>query len=377
MNESTQVEWEHAVSRYMSVTPELVDLLQRDFIAGRALGGSMARIDPSEAAVIVAESLEADRLWNKLAGRDFVSGPREFEEKGGRRKSDFRTAVAFELMIRMADVARLIKDRGAERNWEELAVATLEDVLCSKTASPMLSYGEIFLDVAEAASAAGDPAAAQMWVKRGLAHELRFADGQNAVLLLTDLARFCIEAGDLERGLQVLTGLLRHDPSNIWTYNAATVLLDECGLPELGAEAARRGLALLDAEGDPEKVRGQLESLLEGAKTGEGQGRRAAVAPGVLNELRTALQTDFGGGGRCTAEALSREVVPDIEELPVKRPLKPSDLPLPEREEILEELVEPSAKKPEETPGRNEPCWCGSGKKYKYCHLREDQRRRR
>jgi hypothetical protein len=25
--------------------------------------------------------------------------------------------------------------------------------------------------------------------------------------------------------------------------------------------------------------------------------------------------------------------------------------------------------------GRNEPCWCGSGKKYKYCHLREDQQR--
>ncbi len=23
-------------------------------------------------------------------------------------------------------------------------------------------------------------------------------------------------------------------------------------------------------------------------------------------------------------------------------------------------------------PGRNEPCWCGSGKKYKKCHLPED-----
>jgi preprotein translocase subunit SecA len=23
-------------------------------------------------------------------------------------------------------------------------------------------------------------------------------------------------------------------------------------------------------------------------------------------------------------------------------------------------------------PGRNEPCWCGSGKKYKNCHLRTD-----
>ncbi|MBL4632794.1 MAG: SEC-C domain-containing protein [Kofleriaceae bacterium] len=24
-------------------------------------------------------------------------------------------------------------------------------------------------------------------------------------------------------------------------------------------------------------------------------------------------------------------------------------------------------------PGRNEPCWCGNGKKYKKCHLRADE----
>ncbi len=25
-------------------------------------------------------------------------------------------------------------------------------------------------------------------------------------------------------------------------------------------------------------------------------------------------------------------------------------------------------------PGRNEQCWCGSGAKYKKCHLEDDQR---
>jgi uncharacterized protein YecA (UPF0149 family) len=25
-------------------------------------------------------------------------------------------------------------------------------------------------------------------------------------------------------------------------------------------------------------------------------------------------------------------------------------------------------------PGRNEPCWCGSGTKYKKCHLPEEER---
>ncbi len=28
-----------------------------------------------------------------------------------------------------------------------------------------------------------------------------------------------------------------------------------------------------------------------------------------------------------------------------------------------------------EKPGRNDPCWCGSGKKYKSCHLKEDEKR--
>ncbi len=26
-------------------------------------------------------------------------------------------------------------------------------------------------------------------------------------------------------------------------------------------------------------------------------------------------------------------------------------------------------------PGRNDPCWCGSGKKYKHCHMREDEKK--
>jgi len=29
------------------------------------------------------------------------------------------------------------------------------------------------------------------------------------------------------------------------------------------------------------------------------------------------------------------------------------------------------------TPGRNDPCWCGSGKKYKKCHLESDEKSRR
>jgi hypothetical protein len=37
----------------------------------------------------------------------------------------------------------------------------------------------------------------------------------------------------------------------------------------------------------------------------------------------------------------------------------------------------PSPPPPAERPGRNDPCWCGSGRKYKYCHWREDRRQAR
>lgn len=30
----------------------------------------------------------------------------------------------------------------------------------------------------------------------------------------------------------------------------------------------------------------------------------------------------------------------------------------------------------EKRPGRNEPCWCGSGAKYKKCHMPQDEKKR-
>ena len=39
------------------------------------------------------------------------------------------------------------------------------------------------------------------------------------------------------------------------------------------------------------------------------------------------------------------------------------------RPEIAHQSKEPQLK----TLGRNEPCWCGSGRKYKHCHMPADQ----
>jgi hypothetical protein len=45
-----------------------------------------------------------------------------------------------------------------------------------------------------------------------------------------------------------------------------------------------------------------------------------------------------------------------------------------DNEEDEEDFVPPEPVQRKHTPGRNDPCWCGSGKKYKKCHLDADER---
>lgn len=40
--------------------------------------------------------------------------------------------------------------------------------------------------------------------------------------------------------------------------------------------------------------------------------------------------------------------------------------------DLWDDLV-PDDPPPSRKPGRNKPCWCGSGRKYKHCHLRSDE----
>ena len=45
--------------------------------------------------------------------------------------------------------------------------------------------------------------------------------------------------------------------------------------------------------------------------------------------------------------------------------------------QVIEKMPQWEAKQKLKEIGRNDPCWCGSGKKYKYCHMREDQKKAR
>jgi uncharacterized protein YecA (UPF0149 family) len=40
--------------------------------------------------------------------------------------------------------------------------------------------------------------------------------------------------------------------------------------------------------------------------------------------------------------------------------------------ETFRKLFGSGARRPEESLSRNDPCWCGSGEKYKRCHMEKD-----
>ncbi len=264
MKSNPQLPREHAGSRYQCVTVRVIEALQRAYQAGADLGQAVPDIDADTAAVIVAETLEADRVWN-LPPERFLHGG---AAKGP--MSDFKRAALAEIAFLVADTARDHKDKEEQGKWWAVAMASLSEIAKSPTASPLLWYQDIYQELAYARQR--DPNRESIrWVKCSLAHDLRYYEGRNALSLLQDLAEMHIAVGDLDKGLMMLTILLRNVPDDIWIYNLMAISFDRHGLTEIGAQATRRGLELIDAQGDPEKLRGQLQACLERC-------RRASVA---------------------------------------------------------------------------------------------------
>lgn len=361
---------EHATSRYMCVSVNVIDKLQRDYFAGRDLDRFVPNISETKAAVIVAESLEADRILNMPSDKLFEGSYETLFDP----VSDWPRAVMAEIFFATADFARERGDEKGHYNFLSLAWATLEQNLNSPVASPMLWYEDIFFDVGQELRVNGERGAVDFF-KRSLAHDLHFHDGMNADSISMELAETYLEVGDLDMGLAILAALLRNDPSDIWVYNLMAITFDQFGLTEVGAEATQRGLELAEVTGDPEDLRDQLLDSLDDMEQSERRGREAEVDPEVLADLHDALTLDFEAGEHRSTVALCQELVPDLDQMPLMRPPEKPDLPPPDV--LMQRLGTPPPRVTRRARdlGRNDPCWCGSGKKYKYCHLRSDQGR--
>ena len=310
----------HALSRYTAVTEGVIQKCQEAFRAGRDMGRSIPDLDATRTTLIAVQSLVADALVHAPVDVILVRpfGPLD----------DWSLAILAEILFSIEDQMRgtigILKAQ--RRKVRERAWAALEQALDSPTISPLLWYEDIFLDVAQEYRVKGDRRAIEL-LKRGLTHNLHYNEGNNADSFLRDLAETYLWLGELDRGLAILTALLRNDPADIWTYNLVAITFDRFGLVDLGVEATRRGLDVLAAADDPENLHDQLLRSLDNLRQSEKCGREVDVDPSVLADFRAALALDLGAGLHQPITELCCELILDLDQVPVKGSPQASDLP--------------------------------------------------
>ncbi|MBC8508072.1 MAG: hypothetical protein ISR58_05390 [Anaerolineales bacterium] len=218
MTSSIKPTWEHANSRFISATLGQIDTLQTCYLSGQSLNSVIPDISLPKAEVIVAESLEADLIWN-LPPAELLSG--FFAEKP---VSDFKRVALFEIIYTVHQIALEQKEKDKARDWWALAMATL---------------------------------------------------------------------------------------------------------------AIQRGLDLIEQRGDDEQLQDQLKKGLDAMANSQLKGRESTLAATILESLQNSLVLDFDIMHSHSIDDLCHELVPDLSDVPVKRPMSPGDFPLPDRDEIL------------------------------------------
>jgi tetratricopeptide (TPR) repeat protein len=313
----TQPERTHASTRYQQVDEAVIEELQRTFTAGGDLYRAAPWISYQNKRIILAETLDADQLVGMTARRLSMEDP----DVGP--MTDFKRAALADMLLE-APLAAVGSSAGSPH--EARALALLEEVATSPHASPLLAYEPLYRDLAESALLEDDPVALD-WLRRALAHNLRYHKGDDVLFDLIDLASAYMQLGELDVGLTILTRLLHHDPGNIWIYRFIATGFQVLGLTALGLRGASRGMALLDESDDPEDLRDDFYMAQIELQTSPTKGREAEVSTEVLEAFDAALQLDFDAGQPRTVQELYDALVPAGDQVPVKAPLRFEDLP--------------------------------------------------
>jgi len=88
----------------------------------------------------------------------------------------------------------------------------------------------------------------------------------------------------------------------------------------------------------------------------------------MFNEMRVVVATE-AVRQLMMVQPVARQPLPVIQQPKALRMIKPSATPQAATEEPAKQTVRADKQR----PGRNDLCWCGSGKKYKSCHMRQDE----
>lgn len=309
----------HATTRYLRITDALIEEVQRT----HREGGDLYRVAPWLAhdakRVILAVTLDADRAV-RLPLRRLLE-----DEDALEPHTDLKCVAVSEVL---ANAPAGTRGRASEVAVEERALALLEEAGRSPLACPTLSYEPLYRDLAEAALLSDDDDERRValdWLKRALAHNLRYEKGEDVVNGLIDLASAHLQLGELDQGLTILTRLLERDPTDVWVYRFMATGFGVVGLGALGLRAASRGIALTDEEEDEELHDELLMAQFE-LQTGQAASREAEVNPAVLAAFEAALALEPDAGRDVPPEILCQTLVPGWSDIPVKAPLRFKDL---------------------------------------------------
>ncbi len=238
--------------------------------------------------------------------------------------------------------------------YTDLAWTALGHAATSPTLSPMVWYQEVYFELGQQLRRLGSPQAITS-MQCGLRHDLHYYEGGNLANFGRDLAETYLYLGQFNQALPLLTILLQNNPTDVWTYNMMAFAFEEFGLIDLGRQAAARALALIKLPHQEQNLETQLTDALAKLNNHSGPTREAEAAPRLLAELSQALSLDFASGQYLSPPELARRLLPNLVAIPLIPSKSAPTLPPP-----------PSTLT---KARRNDPCWCGSGKKYKHCHL--------
>ncbi len=373
------------ISPYAGVTRKLIEKCLQDYCDQKDLTQTAPSLNMIEVAVVVDEAVEGmpfsslplsmliARFLDKNFSNDINAASTLDDAYSLNKVGDWSFATFAERLFEKARVIQAQTPNAHEKidYFEEHAWRLLSRVLASPIYSPMLWYEGIFFDVAENYRLKGDEQAIEI-LKRGLAHNLRYQGGNNALNFMRQLAETYLTFDELSLGLNIFAGLIAQNPGDIWTYNHIAISFDKFGLTDLGQQAIQRGLTLLETKSfykdrrDEEGLIEQFQRSLEEMQNSDQQGREVEASPEAIENLQVAMTLPFDAGQHLSLNELGQALVPNLDQVWVKRPPVRPKLPLPQHVQNL--LTSSSV----QTPKRNDPCWCGSNKKYKQCHLRLD-----
>ncbi|MFW6136170.1 MAG: SEC-C metal-binding domain-containing protein [Chloroflexota bacterium] len=164
--------------------------------------------------------------------------------------------------------------------------------------------------------------------------------------------------------IPILADYLSDDAHGLWARVAAAHALSETGTrqPEARSDAIDRLTTTLErfAHLDPTLNAFLISCLVD---------LDAVEAAPLMERAFQADQVDLQVMGDWDDVQMELGIL-EVPETPAERTVR----------EALAELsadAKDRARRRLQEIGRNDPCWCGSGKKYKHCHLRADQDRAR